>query len=396
MAQIPESKHTTAHAIVQWYERKPQEHRPHMGASIIGHHCARNVWLTWRWARKPEFEGRVLRLFDTGKREEPRILEELRGIGAEVWDTDPATGNQWTVSAHNGHFGGSLDGVAKGLPEAPKTAAVLEFKTHSSKSFADLVKNKVEASKPQHYAQMQVYMGLMELTRALYIAVNKDSDDLYTEWVEFNKEAFDSLMVRASMLLESPVPPQRISDDPSHWQCKWCSFWAHCHNNQAAEANCRTCSHSTPVANSEWRCEFHQGNPPLDAQRKGCGDHLMIPALVPYGEPVDGGEGWVAYRHRETGALFTNGAESVKDYGPVFTSKELHNCPGQLIGDVAKFKDDFPGTKVVPQSTVSNLMDWDSIATDPDDIPVKSEPVSKREEKRKIKEAIQALEATRK
>ena len=389
MAQIPESKHTTAHAIVNWYERKPQEHRPHMGASIIGHPCSRNVWLTWRWAMKPTFEGRVLRLFDTGKREEMRILEELRGIGAEVWDTDPATGNQWTVSAHNGHFGGSLDGVAKGLPEAPKTAAVLEFKTHSAKSFADLVKNKVEASKPQHYAQMQVYMGLMELTRALYIAVNKDTDDLYTEWVEFSKEAFDSLMVRASMLLESPVPPQRISDDPSHWQCKWCSFWAHCHNNQAAEANCRTCSHSTPVANSEWGCEFHQGNPPLDAQRKGCGDHLMIPALVPYGEPVDGGEGWVAYRHRETGALFTNGAESVKDYGPVFSSKELEHCPGTLLEGAAELKAEFPGAKVISGTFASS---FDDLATHPDDIPVKADAPKKKEARKKVSDALKALE----
>ncbi|NBQ80048.1 MAG: oxidoreductase, partial [Betaproteobacteria bacterium] len=110
MAALPETQHTTAHAIVRWYESKPQEHRPHMGASIIGHPCARYVWLSWRWVKKAQFSGRVLRMFDTGKREESRLLEELRGIGAQVWDTDPNTGEQWRVSACDGHFGGSLDG----------------------------------------------------------------------------------------------------------------------------------------------------------------------------------------------------------------------------------------------------------------------------------------------
>ena len=81
-----------------------------MGASLIGHNCDRYIWLTWRWALKPEFKGRILRLFDTGKREESRLIEELRGIGATVWDVDPDSGDQWRVSACNGHFGGSLDG----------------------------------------------------------------------------------------------------------------------------------------------------------------------------------------------------------------------------------------------------------------------------------------------
>ncbi|NBT33633.1 MAG: oxidoreductase, partial [Rhodobacteraceae bacterium] len=218
MAQLPESQHTTANAIVRWYESKPQEHRPHMGASIIGHACNRYIWNTWRWVLTPEFQGRILRLFDTGKREEARLLEELRGIGCEVWDTDPATGDQWRVSACNGHFGGSLDGVAKGLPEAPKTAAVLEFKTHNDKSFMDLCKVKVQGAKPQHYVQMQVYMGLMQLDRALYMAVNKNTDDVYCEWVHFDKATFDDAINRAQRLIDSPAPPEGISTDPTNWQ----------------------------------------------------------------------------------------------------------------------------------------------------------------------------------
>jgi hypothetical protein len=100
-----------------------------------------------------------------------------------VLDLDPETGRQWQVVAHGGHFGGSLDAVAIGLKEAPKTWHVVEFKTHSAKSFRELVAKGVALAKPQHWAQMQIYMHLTGITRALYVAVCKDTDDLHIERV---------------------------------------------------------------------------------------------------------------------------------------------------------------------------------------------------------------------
>ena len=390
MAPLPESQHTTATAIVRWYESKPQEHRPHMGASMIGHPCERYIWMTWRWVLKPEFKGRILRLFDTGKREEARLLEELRGIGVQVWDVDPATGDQWRVRAHRGHFAGSLDGVAQGLPEGPKTPAVLEFKTHSSKSFMDLVAKRVAGSKPQHFDQMQVYMGLMELERALYMAINKDTDEMYVEWVPFDKDRFNQLMARAQKLLEMTAPPDRISDDPTHWECKMCGFYKHCHQGVAAEANCRTCCHASPDEDAAWRCEAHNDVVPLDFQRKGCDQHLMIPGLVPYGEPVDGGSNWVAYRHRESGKHFINGPADLagSTYGPAFTSAELHHCPGGLLPDAADLKGEFPGAKVV-SGTAFDDMESDDL----DAVPTKPDTPAKRESRKRIAASLKQLEA---
>ena len=399
MAALPESQHTTASAIVRWYESKPQEHRPHMGASLIGHPCERNIWMTWRWVMKPEFKGRILRLFDTGKREETRLLEELRGIGAEVWDTDPNTGDQWRVSACDGHFGGSLDAVAKGLPEAPKSVAVLEFKTHSHKSFTELQAKKVRAAKPQHFDQMTIYMGLMEIDRALYIAVDKDTDELHTEWIHFDADRFAQLMERAQRLVEMTAPPAKLSEDPSHWQCKFCSFYKHCHQGVPAEANCRTCCHSTPGANASWICSQHGNDPiPLDFQRNGCDVHLLIPGLVPFGEPVDGGDNWVAYKHRETGQHFVNGPASIADYGRNFSSVELHQLAPSTIDFAADLKEMFPGAKVLsgsvtPVQTGSAFDDMES--DDLDAIPTKNDTPAKRESRKKIAASIKQLEAMR-
>jgi len=367
-----------------------------MGASLIGHDCERYIWLTFRWALTPTFPGRVLRIFETGKREESRLVEELRGIGATVWETDPDTGDQWRVSACNGHFGGSLDGVAQGLPEAPKTPAVLEFKTHGHKSFTDLIAQRLRKSKPQHFDQMTVYMGLMNLERGLYMAVDKDTDDVYTEWVHFDQERFNVLLEKAQRLIDSTEPPAKLSEDPAHWQCKMygrpCTFHAVCHGDKAAEANCRTCCHATPVENAAWRCEVHNKQLPDANQRAGCNAHLMIPALVPYAEPVDGGEGWVGYRHRTSGTLFTNGQAEVPGHGPNFASKELHHCPGQLIADMAGFKDQFPGARVVKPTTPAGTVFDDMPSDDLDAVPTKAEHPVRKAARGRAAAALKALE----
>lgn len=314
MPAVPVSQHSTAEKVVQWWAAKKQTHRPHLGASLIGHECDRYLWLTFRWAKLAEFEGRLLRLFDRGNREEPRIHEELRGIGVELHTMDGD--KQIACRDPSGHFGGSVDGVGRNFPEAPKTWAVLECKTHSASSFQAMQKKGVKESKPRHHAQMQVYMGLMELDRALYYAVNKDTDEVYTEWVHFDAAEFQKLQERATRIIEATEPPAKLSDDPAFWICKTCDMYALCHQQKVAAANCRTCVAASPVENGRWHCQTHNSIRTGEEQGEGCPSHLFIPALVPFGEAVDGGNAYVEYRHRETGKTFRNGPDG-------YSSKEL-------------------------------------------------------------------------
>tara|TARA_R110002126_G_scaffold37059_2_gene112256 strand:+ start:74 stop:1129 length:1056 start_codon:yes stop_codon:yes gene_type:complete len=305
MVAVPEPAHSTVRSIYEWYESKKEAHREHLGASLIGHDCDRYLWLTFRWAASPQFEGRLLRLFETGKLEEARIHDNLRGIGVELITEED--GKQIDCRDDYGHFGGSVDGVARGFPEAPKTWAVLEIKTMNNKAFDSLTNKGVKVEKPQHYAQMQSYMGLMKLDRAMYVAVNKNTDELYSEWVRFDKPAFDSLAHRVKRIVGASTPQQRISEDPSHWKCKMCDMYKLCHQAELAEVNCRTCCHSTAVEDGKWSCDVHQKLLTASEQLKGCGDHLMIPALVPNAEAVDGGMNSIDYVDKLTGATFTNG-----------------------------------------------------------------------------------------
>ena len=304
MPPLPASMHTTARKIYEWYESRKENHREHLGASLIGHKCDRYLWLTFRWAASPQCGGRVLRLFDTGKREEARVYEELRAIGVELHIDEG--GKQIVFRDETGHFGGSLDGVGLGFPEAPKTWAVLEIKTSNAKAFANLKAKGVQGEKPQHWAQMQTYMGMMKLDRAMYISVNKDTDDLHTEWVHFDKTAYADLIHRAHRTIKRSTPADRISEDPSNWQCKLCDMYKLCHQQEPAEANCRTCCHSTPVADGKWQCNEFAKNLSVEDQRAGCNSHVFIPALV-HGTPIDGGDNFVEYFVEGTGETFKNG-----------------------------------------------------------------------------------------
>lgn len=318
MSAIPQPEHTTAAAVVRWRERTTDTgHRPHLGASVIGHPCDRHLWLLFRWAGSEAFDGRVLRMFERGRREEPMVHEELRGIGCTIHSDDG--GAQYRVAAVGGHFGGSMDGVVLGLPEAPKTWHVLEVKTHGNKSFTDLKKKGVRESKPMHWKQMQVYMHLAGLDRALYYAVNKDTDELHLERVEHDPDEGERLLERARRIVTADSPPLRLSDDPEWFECKWCRFKNQCHgDDEAAEVNCRTCAHSTPVLDGDgaWTCGAST-RVSLEKQHAGCERHLYIPPMLErIGKPVDGDERSVVYE-RPDGGQFVNGP------APGFSSAEI-------------------------------------------------------------------------
>ena len=306
VAELPTITSPTREAIFHGYEEDASEgFRPHLGASLIGKDCERALWYDFRWTTRSRYAGRVLRLFETGQLEEARLVRNLRRTGATVLEVDPQTGRQWRVEAVGGHFGGSMDAVVINLLEAPKTWHVLEFKTHAAKSFADLVAKKVRESKPQHFAQMQVYMHLAGLTRAMYLAVNKDDDDLYVERVEADPAFAEKLLEKARRVIFAALPGARISEDPTWYQCRWCDHAGVCRGEAEPNVNCRTCLHATPVEGG-WTCERHQ-KPLTEAdQRAGCPSHLFVPALVP-AEQVDAGPDWVEYvfaggnRWRDTG-----------------------------------------------------------------------------------------------
>lgn len=278
------------------YEPAKDDFRSHLGASMIGRECPRELWYNFHWARAPKFEGRMLRLFNRGHLEEPRLVAMLMMLGCEVWSHD-AKGEQFRITGVGGHFGSAIDGVVSGCPDIPDRPILGEFKTYNDKNFTKLAGKSddfrafleyllnpklpavkftgkgVKVAKFEHYVQMQIYMGYYKLSHAIYLAVNKNDDQLYAEIVEFDKPVFDLYWARAEKIILSSVIPARISESPGFWKCAYCDFKQICQLSGNVAMNCRTCAGSVATQDGDWHCVKWAVKLDKAAQMKGCQEY---------------------------------------------------------------------------------------------------------------------------
>jgi hypothetical protein len=314
--QIPEpNAPTIAQLIDKAHESRKESPRAHLGASMLGHPCDRWLWLSFRWSVIEPFPGRILRLFRRGHNEEATIVSDLQAIGIDIHATQ---GEQSRVD-FGSHVSGSLDGIIEsGVPGALKSRHIAEFKTHSKKSFDDLVKNGVEKSKPMHYVQMQTYMAGSEIDRALYLAVCKDDDRIHTERIKFDKSVADKAIQRGHRIALSDRMPEPISTDKSWYQCKFCAGHDMCFGSKTTkQVNCRTCANATALPDSTWHCARWNAEIPRDHQLTGCSSHILHPDMVPFARK-DADQDWQI--------VYVIGGEDVTTGEPgagVISSKEI-------------------------------------------------------------------------
>lgn len=299
MAPLPQLQLKTLQAIDAAYEaERAPRHGYRLPPSKLGEECERRLWYSFRWVSPPpSFDGRMLRLFQTGDIHEERFVEDLRKIGCEVVDRDPEDPErQIGVSFAYGHAYGYIDAEILGLPDAPATWHVAEMKSHNAKSFRAVMSKGVEQSKPEHYAQMQIYMHFRSRERGVYLAVNKDTDERHGERIEYDFAKAVRLERKAERIVQAEAPPGRINDDPAFFACRFCDHADRCHGTTLPEVNCRTCLHITPTAGGKWLCERHNQERSREEQEAGCGDHLFNPSIVPGDQfDADGEVGRVSY-----------------------------------------------------------------------------------------------------
>lgn len=254
--------------------------RTHLGASLIGGECSREIWYGFRWVKKPKFSGRILRLFNRGHLEEARFIAMLLTIGCQVWQQDEH-GKQYRISDAGGHFGGSTDGIAMGIPDLPADVpALTEFKTHGEKSFEKLKKEGVRSAKFEHFVQMQVYMRKLGLMYGLYMAVNKNTDEVYAEIIHLDTNCADHHIDRGINLVFAREAPARISNTPGWFKCKFCDHRSLCHGlGDTPDINCRTCTYAWPREDGQWHCNYHDGAIPKETQLTGCPSWIRNPSI---------------------------------------------------------------------------------------------------------------------
>jgi hypothetical protein len=255
----------------------------------IGKPCDRAIFYDFRWVTDPEtFTARTLRIFESGHIAETRVIKWLRDAGLNVEDRDPETGGEFEYTSCDGHFVGKFDGIVTGLKEAPKTPHLLEIKSMNDKNFGQLVKHGLAVAKPEYLAQIQSYLHISGFTRALFIALNKNDDQLYAERIHYDAAHAAALMAKAERIKAANEPPARIADDPASFACKFCSSKPVCHlQGGTILRNCRTCLHSEPFREGPmWFCHRHETILQISDQEAGCPHHLYLPGLIA-GEQVD-------------------------------------------------------------------------------------------------------------
>lgn len=251
--------------------------RDHLGASLIGNLCERQIWYSFRWALVRTFSARMLRLFNRGHLEEFRFEEWIEPICDQFWALDPRTNKQIRISDFHGFFGGSLDGVIRN-PAGYVGDFLAEFKTHSYKSFDKVVLKGVKDAKPEHYTQMQIYLRYNpKLEGALYFAIRKNDDEIHVEYLERDDEWADFYKDRAARIIQAEEPPApHDKAGPYNFYCKhFCDFQNICDvagGRLAPAISCRTCRHIS-VTEDGWYCGLQ--NVILDgkAQREGCDEY---------------------------------------------------------------------------------------------------------------------------
>lgn len=269
-----------------------KQFRPHLGASEIGRECKREILYNFRWSKTKYITPRLDRLFNRGHFEELIVITDLINIGCKVEGINidesirykfkklfnhdlPVNQKQISAKWAYGFGGASCDGQIHFLPDAPKTTHLFECKTSNTKGFNQVKRNGVEEAKYQHYVQMQIYMHLFKFKRALYVIVNKETDERIYERVKYNKKIAKKYLRRGEMIIENynKLPP-RIQENKDKYPCMFCEYQRICFSLEKPCKNCRTCSfiglRSESNTEGKFICELKNKELSFNKQLKGC------------------------------------------------------------------------------------------------------------------------------
>lgn len=318
MARLPETEDPTLQAINWAIEERAaaEPPRPYLGMSSIARDCLRELWLTFRWAGKPNFPAAALKRFADGHLQEDVQADRLRLVeGVELDTVDPETGKQFGFVDLDGHFRGHADGKIRGILQAPKTPHIWEHKSVNPDKFSKMEKLKYELGEKRaleawdstYHGQAQLYMHYAGFTRHYMTISTPGGRDTTSCRTDYDPAFAAELIARARRIIEATRPPARVSERPDWWQCRMCSFQGQCHGDQLPPRNCRTCAFASPAAEGAWFCGKWNDTIPQDAQHQGCAEHRFIPPMVP-AEQIDAGERgeFIEYRLKD-GSVWIDG-----------------------------------------------------------------------------------------
>lgn len=186
----------------------------------LGAECDRSAWLKSRIVGKGIKDARLLRYFQSCKDHKKRVIYWLEGCGVEVWDQNKQ------LSFADFKAKSRIDGMALGVKEAPEKNHLLSIRPLQDKAFKDVIKNGMPN---KDKIKINIDMNLLGVDRCLYIAVNKNNDEIHIERIKADKKFAKAQLTRSERIVSMTSPPARIGNGkPSWFQCKICPVREEC------------------------------------------------------------------------------------------------------------------------------------------------------------------------
>lgn len=262
-----------------------QGYRKHLGFSVIGKNCAREIWYGFRWVQKPVWEskhkthGQMMRLFEFGRMSEDIIIACLKQAGHR-FEPRPLDENGFPTQHRSlkyamGHAGGSMDEIGYLPVKYNFNERILyEFKTSNASEFNKLKKVGLRNHRQLHWAQMCVYGYDKQVQYGMYCVYNKDNSEMYFEFVTLDHNLGMTMVRKAEELVQLDAPPMRIANSAASFKCQFCPFRSLCHYDEAYDRNCRSCKHCKAIDGGHFHCLKYGKDIPDDQVIHGCGNHV--------------------------------------------------------------------------------------------------------------------------
>lgn len=224
-----------------------KEQRPYVskniGFGVIGKECSREIWYKINSTEPEIFDADTLRIFRNGHTDEAQMAEDLRKIdGIELHTHDPNRDNkQYKLDALGGRFTGRLDGMIRGLRQAPTSWHVWEHKSANEKKFRELqnaiakygVKSALENWDKTYFAQAQSNMfhanKIAKVERHYLTCGTPGLRSVISVRTNLDKTYAAALEDKAERIINATSPPAKISEKSDFFLCRFCNFHGICH-----------------------------------------------------------------------------------------------------------------------------------------------------------------------
>lgn len=235
-------------------KRAAEPVRTYLGASAIGDPCERK--LQYSYMRVPidpgrELTARALRIFATGHAAEDVTAAAMeagapggegmfRDITAK-WMTDAGfklerflpNGKQIGFTAMGKKFGGHIDGKITGGPAIAGLhyPCGWEHKALNTKNWSKIKKHGLKESSPVYYGQIQIYEGYLEIDQFIFTALNKNTQELHHEIINFVPRDAQALSDKAVRIIQHAETEQllgRVAPNSDYYLCKFCDWQKRC------------------------------------------------------------------------------------------------------------------------------------------------------------------------